>query len=186
MWDVTLHLQEAWKLGRQMAVYDRQTRPELTTAYHYPSYPVFQAAHRHRIEQTSAFRPWDDKLQRLVEQAAKRCRVSLNDLQQWDQFYSGVARMIHNVFWGAWEQAHHLEERYCQRIAQKETRDRPTVLRVANLPQPAAEAEAEDTGGELWDRVANKVFDEMQSDEDAQFWKLPTAESMGAKSGGPV
>lgn len=181
-------LQAAWKLGRQMAVFDRQTRPELTTAYHYPSYPVFQAAHRHRIEQTPAFRPWDAKLQRLVEQAAKRCRVSLNDLQQWDQFYSGVARMIHSVFWGAWEQAHQLEQRYAHRIAQEQARQRPTVLRVANVPQPAtgAQAEDDDTGGELWDRVANKVFDEMQSDEDAQFWKLPTAESMGAKSSGGV
>ena len=182
-------LEEAWKIGRQMAVYDRQTRPNLTNVHHYPSYAMFRTAHRHRMEESPAFRPWGAKLHRIVEQAARRCRLSPDDPEQWDQFYAGVGRMIHNVFWGAWEQAHKLEQRYAHRMAQQEdVGNRPAVLRVANLPVPQTPASATETdeGGDLWDNVADKVFDEMQSDEDAQFWKLPTAESMGANSSGMV
>ena len=181
-------LQEAWKLGRQMAVFDRSTRPNLTSVHQYRSYPMFQTAHRHRIEQTPAFRPWDAKLNRVVEQAARQCRLSSDDPQQWDQFYSGVGRMIQAVFWAAWEQAYQLEQRYCRRMEEDESQDRPTVLRVANRPEPGAPADPEknEEGRDLWDNVADKVFDEMQSDEDAQFWKLPTAESMGAKASGDV
>ena len=177
-------VQEAWKLGRQMAVYDRQTRPNLTNAHHYPSYPMFQTAHRHRIEQSPAFRPWDTKLHRIVEQAAKCCRLSPNDPQQWDQFYSGVGRMIHAVFWSAWEQAYQIEPRYCHLMAEHQSTDRPAVLRVAHRTPPDVDAQAEQdkAAGDLWDNVADKVFDEMKTDEDAQFWKLPTAESMGAKT----
>ena len=73
-------------------------------------------------------------------------------------------------------------------MEEDESQDRPTVLRVANRPEPdaAGEPEKNEEGGDLWDNVADKVFDEMQSDEDAQFWKLPTAESMGAKARGNV
>lgn len=179
-------LQEAWKLGRQMAVYERRFRPDLTHAHHHSSYLLFQTAHRHRMETSPLFRQWDAKLQRIVERAARQCRLSQHDRRQWDQFYSGVGRTIHEVFWRAWEEAYQLERHYCARMAiEEEAQSRPTVLRVANRPaSDAAAGEAAAERGELWDNVADKLFDEMKSDEDAQFWKLPAAESLGAKSSG--
>lgn len=182
-------LQEAWKLGRQMAVYDRRTKADLSGAPHYLTYPLFQVAHRHRIEQSPAFRDWDPKLHAIVERAAKRCRLSPHDPEQWDQFYSSVGRAIHAVFWTAWEDAHQLQQRYDRHMGEheeEESRSQQSILRVAIKPQPDVQAkpEKDDTGGELWDRVANKVFDQMEADEDAEFWQLPTAESLGAKGGG--
>jgi hypothetical protein len=177
-------LQAAWTLGRQMAVYERRLRPELISAHTYGTYARFQMAHRHRIEQDLLFAPWDVKLHRLVEQAARGCRLSLRDAEQWDRFYSSVARAIHSVFWQAWEQAYQLEQHYCKYMAAQESPDAPAaVLRVANPPKAGEAVQQSGEPGDLWDNVADKLFDQMKSDEDAAFWSLPTADSQGSKSG---
>lgn len=174
-------LRKAMQLGQKMALKDRRIRPDLAQAYQYPSFDLFRTVYRHHLESLDALAPWDDKLQRLIEREANGARVDMSSQRVWDAFYQNVAMPIRSSFWYGWEQVWQLEGRYSAAVEefQKRNRKRP-VLHVYH-PEPPAGPVAAKQGVSSeeqahWDRVAEKLFDEMHADGDEAFWDLPGAE----------
>jgi hypothetical protein len=183
-------LQKAWVLGRKMAQTERRLRPDVSRSEEYPTYELFQLAHRHHLEQLNAFIPWDEKIQALVEREGRGGGYRLDDPRVWEAFYTHVASKISSAFWYGWEQVYQLQQLYeehCREFRAKQTAP-SHVLHVAR-PPVAQVAQGEDCGDRpddvedgLWNQIAAKLFDEQGRDNASAFWAMPAPESAGRKS----
>lgn len=162
-------LQKAWKLGQKMAISERRIRPCLDGAHQYATYKLFVTTHRHRLQQLDAFVPWDQKIQRLIEREGNASGLPLDDPRYWDLFYTSVAGPIYAAFWYGWELVHKLEDLYRQEVVRDRSGrlQRPVVLHVAKA---LLADRRDDVEGAMWDRVATRLFDEMQVEDNPAFW----------------
>lgn len=167
-------LQKAWKLGQKMAYQERRLRPDVDGAHQYPSFSLFRSVHRHRLESLPPFARWDEKLQFLIEREASGCGMNLEDPKEWDIFYRFMAGPIRSSFWYGWELIHGLEGMYKAEVESFEkTITRREVLHVYTPPaKPRFAPSALPEGEELrvWDRMATRLFDEMNGDANEKLW----------------
>lgn len=126
-----------------------------------------------------AFQRWDEKLQFLIEREASGCGLNLEDPKQWDMFYRFMAGPIRSSFWYGWELVQGLESMYLDEVEGFNKRiSKRDVLHVYAPPvQPRFAPSALPEGEELrvWDRVATKLFEEMDGDSNERLWEGLTA-----------
>ena len=155
-------LQKAWKFGQKMAMTDRRIKPVLFDAHEYSSYVLFLQIHRHRLEQSHAFRPWDDKLQFMIEREANSHDIGLDHSGTWDDFYNQVALPIRNSFWYGWELVYRLEDLYRAQVKlARQDKNKPEVIRVYAPPvaqRLAVSTLPDENEMSLWEKVATKLF----------------------------
>jgi hypothetical protein len=144
----TYILRKAWSLGQDMARKERRLRPDLWHTRTCPSYMLFQQFHRHELESRSAFQPWEEKLQRLIEREGNGRGVRIDDPRLWEAFYTYFGEPIRDVFWAGWEEAFRLQELYEQEAARIEMsrQGMPALLHVANPPASAGEEQPAEIG----------------------------------------
>jgi hypothetical protein len=177
----TYILRKAWLLGQKMARKERRLRPDVRDVAQYPTYGVFKEFHRHAMEMRSGFEYWDKKLHGLMEREGNGRGVRIDDPRVWDAFYTYYGEPIRDVFWAAWEDAYMLKAMYEQEMARAEERRRATAapIRVAGLAASVTEEP------ELWDQIAERVFEELGDGEDGGLWTMPPADSLGAGEAQP-
>ena len=175
-------LQKAWKLGQKMAMTERRVKPVLFDAHEYPSHGLFVQVHRHRMEQLSAFRPWDEKLQFLIEREGYSRDIALDDPRVWDAFFNQIAVPIRNSFWYGWEQVYRLEELYHKQVelanGKKAKQEVVHVYAPPVAQRLAVNTLPDESETGIWDKVAAKLFDDMQGDNNEALWELPEAHAV--------
>ncbi len=175
----TYILRKAWLLGQEMAKKERRLRPDLRDVALHSTFPFFKKVHRYQMERTAGFGYWDEKLHKLIEREGNGRGVRINDPRVWEAFYTYYGEPIRDVFWAAWEDAFMLKAMYEQesaRIAQAQARVAPVApIHVANAVGPVKEQP------ELWDHIAEKVFEELGGGEDDERWQIPAAHAQGEK-----
>ena len=179
-------LQKAWKLGQKMASTERRIAPVTSDACRFPGYELFREVHRLTMEELSSFPPWDAKIHALIEREGRSIGAPLDNPRVWDAFYTRVASRIRSVFWQGWEHVHQLEALYNQEVERgRMPSASPHVLHVYTAPRDA-EAVVSTLPDELdegiWAAVATRVFDEMKTDDNEDFWKMPDANLIAAAS----
>ena len=148
-------LRKAWQLGQKMARKERRLQPDPTGVAQFPTYQLFRQAHRHRLEQRSAFQYWDVKLQRLIEREGNGRGLAIDDPRVWDALFTHIGGPIRNVFWAAWEDAYQLESLYREAINQAEQARLASAapLRIYQLQGQAADASDPD----VWNGIAQQL-----------------------------
>jgi hypothetical protein len=162
-----------------MALRERRLRPMMEGCYQYPTFGLFRSVHRHQLEEFDAFRPWDGKLQALVEREA-HASGDLDDARKWESFYRNVAAPIRSAFWYGWEQVYQLEQLYDAEMKRYQNSLAPApVLKVYTPPKSAGVPTALPEGEELkiWEKMAKALFDELNGDSDDQVWTTPPADN---------
>jgi hypothetical protein len=109
-------LKAAGDLGRLLAKTEPQLTPDLRWAHEYKSYLQFIMAHRHLLEQKTAFEPWEAEIQRLTVSEGRRCHLQVESPAEWERLYTGIGVLLRCAFWYGWEVVYEMQRRYEQRM----------------------------------------------------------------------
>lgn len=186
-------LRKAFKLGRKMARQEKRLRPHLQLAAEFGKYPAFRTAHRQAMQQISAFRPWDERVRELVIREGHGQGIPMENPACWEAYGRELVSVIYSAFWFAWEEAFRLEDMHflaVQKLVQQRARTtaspivRPLSPMIPTTPMPLA-PETEDEEDGLWEKVADKLFGDMDGDGDASIWNLPMPDKLATKGPQP-
>lgn len=182
-------LQSAWELGRQMAKTERRLIPILSGAHQYVSYPMFLAAHRHRLEMAAVYGPWEARLHALSDREAVNRRLKLDDQAHWDLAHTHIYVPLRCSFWFGWEGVYRLQMLYEQQVElHRRQTEAPTVLRVFNPPQspliPCSPIPDKFTDDDRWDSMVNQMFETLDGDNNEQLWEMPDPQQIAQKHHG--
>ncbi len=120
-------INEARRLGSQMAAMEPALRPDTQGSEQYLSYAQFVQAHRHFIEVSHPFEKWDYLLEQLAEHEEKSQHTWVNEPAEWDSFLREVVEPIRTAFWHSWEMSVALQKRFEERVGKK--RSAPRALK---------------------------------------------------------
>lgn len=129
-------IQDAWQVGRTLAMTDPRLVPVLDGAHQYATYVQFMTAHRHRLSQSDIYTACDSKLQKIIEIEARRLGLKVHNPAHWERVESCLAVPIRCAFWYGWEQVHNLKGKYEKFVAARREQENVTmVCHASAMPQ---------------------------------------------------
>jgi len=144
----------------------------LEDCHRHKTYGLFRGAHRKMLEAEPAFKPWDARLQVLIQRELQGANVT--DTRRAEMF----RRLIRSSFWYGWEREHQLESLYHAEIDRM--RGVQTVVEAIERPITRYAPTALPEGSELrsWQLMAENLFREFDVDGDEQVWEAFSADQV--------
>ncbi len=106
-------IQNAFHLGRTLAMSDPSFTPLLDDAAAHPNYVLFILAHRKKLEALPAFWTWDLRLEDMIEDEIEKNDVPLIP-ENVEVILRSIAMPLRCAFWFGWENVQNLQKKYEQ------------------------------------------------------------------------